>query len=143
MSAYDLDVTATAKPEEIAAIGDGLAGFNAADVGPSGREALCVLIREDGRVTGGLYGYTAWGWLYIQWLFVPETLRGQGLAGKLLAAAETEAIRRGCQAAWIDTFNAKALQAYKRQGYAVFGALEGFPADLERTRWFLQKRLTG
>lgn len=143
MSAYELDVSPTAKPEEIAVIGDGLTGFNTADVGASAREALSVLIREDGGVTGGLYGYIAWGWLYIQWLFVPENLRGQGLAGKLLAAAETEAIRRGCQAAWIDTFNAKALQAYKRQGYAVFGALEGFPANQERTRWFLQKRLTG
>jgi hypothetical protein len=35
----------------------------------------------------GLWGYTAWGWLYVQWLWVAETGREQGVAGRMLAAA--------------------------------------------------------
>jgi GNAT superfamily N-acetyltransferase len=84
-------------------------------------------------------GYTGWGWLFTQWLFVPESLRGQGIAGKMLDMAEAEAIARGCHGAWIDTFNPQALRAYQRQGYQVFGELPDFPVG--RSRSFLQKRL--
>ena len=135
-----LDVTATPLPEDVAAIADGLTAFNEADVGPSERSPLAVLIRDvEGKVIGGTNGYTAWGWLFTQWLFVPEALRGTGMAGRLLAAAETEARDRGCRGAWIDTFSPVARNAYMRQGYEIFGELPDFPAG--RTRTFLRKTL--
>lgn len=134
-----LELTEEPDASELAEVGKALADFNAADVGPSGRRTLAILIRnDDGTVAGGLSGYTAWGWLYIQWLFVPEALRGQGLAGKMLQQAETEATARGCHGAWIDTFNPLALRAYKKQGFTVFGELPDFPAG--RIRAFLHKR---
>ncbi|MDP2087498.1 MAG: GNAT family N-acetyltransferase [Gemmobacter sp.] len=127
-------------PADLAAIGAGLAAFNDADVGPADRRALVVLLRDDaGRVAGGLSGYTAWGWLYVQWLWLDAPARGQGWAGRFLALAEAEAQARGCHGAWIDTFNPVALQAYQKAGYSVFGALPDFPHG--RTRSFLQKRL--
>lgn len=138
--ALSLSVTDTPDAADVAAIGDGLAGFNEADVGPSGRRAIAVLVRDDaGAVVAGISGYTAWGWLYIQWLFVAEAQRGQGLAARMLAAAEAEARERGCHAAYIDTFSPVALKTYQRAGYVPFGALEDFP--IGRTRTFLQKRL--
>jgi len=125
---------------DLAALGAGLSAFNDADVGPAGRRALAILLRDpSGGVAGGLSGYTAWGWLYVQWLWLAEPLRGQGWAGRLLKMAEAEARVRGCHGAWIDTFNPAALQAYRRAGYAVFGELPGFPKG--RTRSFLQKPL--
>jgi GNAT superfamily N-acetyltransferase len=90
-------------------------------------------------VAGGLIGYTAWGWLYIEQLWVAEARRGTGLGGRLIAAAEQEAVRRGCRNAWIDTFNPDALRLYERLDYQVFGILEGFPPG--HTRSFLRKRL--
>jgi len=141
MTTPQLDLTDTPADADMAVIMSGLTGFNTADVGPPGRQPLAVLIRdEDGSVVGGTLGSTAWGWLYIQWLFVPERLRGQGLAGKLLSLAETEAVARGCNSAWIDTFNPQALRAYQRQGYMIFGELTDFLPGRNRT--FLQKRLT-
>jgi GNAT superfamily N-acetyltransferase len=137
----EFELTGSPSPEELAAIGDALTAFNDADVGPSGRQPLAILIRDtDGKVTGGLSGYTAWGWLYTQWLYVPDTLRGSGMAGRLLARAEEEAVDRGCHGAWIDTFSPTALEVYRRQGYEVFGELPDFPAG--RTRFFLRKRLS-
>ena len=135
------EITDAPPAEALEAIGQGLTAFNAADVGPSERRPLAVLVggpEAEGK-RGGLCGYTAWGWLFVQWLWLPEDLRGQGLAGRLLAAAEKEARRRGCHGAWIDTFNPHALGAYKRQGYEIFGELPDFPAG--RTRTFLKKML--
>ncbi|PDT31996.1 GNAT family N-acetyltransferase [Rhizobium sp. L9] len=136
----EFELTASPSAVELAAITDALSAFNNSDVGPSDRQPLAVLIRDtDGKVTGGLSGITAWGWLFIQLLYIPDTLRGTGIAGKILAKAEDEAKARGCRGAWIDTFNPQALRAYLRQGYEVFGELENFPEG--RTRSFLRKKL--
>jgi GNAT superfamily N-acetyltransferase len=136
----NLAVTAAPSPEDLAAIGAGLTAFNEQDAGPANRIALAVVLHDDaGAVAGGISGYTAWGWLYIQWLWLAETSRGQGLATKMLAAAETEARTRGCFASYIDTFNPVALRVYQRAGYTAFGELQDFPEG--RTRTFLQKRL--
>ena len=135
-----LELTNSPSDSEMAAVLAALSAFNEADVGPSKRQHLAVLIRdEDGNVAGGLVGYTAWGWLFTQNLVVPETHRGQGVAGKMLEMAEAEARSRGCHGAWIDTFNPVALKAYQRQGYEIFGQLPEFPKG--RTRTFLKKAL--
>ncbi len=135
-----VELTDAPAPEDLAAIGAGLAEFNARDVGPAGKLPLAIVLRgPKGAVQGGLSGYTAWGWLYIQWLWLSEDLRGRGEARRMLEIAETEALRRGCHGSYIDTFNPVALKVYQAAGYVVFGAMDDFP--IGRRRSFLQKRL--
>jgi GNAT superfamily N-acetyltransferase len=135
-----IELSETPDEADLAALGAALAAFNAADVGPSGQRKLAILLRGGaGEVVGGLSGYTAWGWLYVQWLWLSEPLRGQGWAGRLLSLAEAEARTRGCHGAWIDTFSPVARGVYRRAGYQEFGSLPGFP--MGRTRSFLQKPL--
>lgn len=136
----NFQITDDASDPAIARIGAELTAFNQGDVGPSDRRAIAVLLREDDTVVAGLSGYTAWGWLYTQWLWIDEAHRGKGIAGQLLAAAEAEAITRGCHGAYIDTFSPVALRTYRKAGYAVLGALDDFPKG--RTRSFLMKALT-
>ena len=140
MSGLSIGVTDAPSADELDVIGGSLAAFNDSDVGPASRRPLAVLVREEnGALVAGLSGYAAWGWLYVQWLWVSEGRRGQGLAGRMLVAAEAEARRRGCGGAYIDTFNPQALRVYQKAGYAVFGALPDFPKG--RTRSFLSKSL--
>ncbi len=135
-------ITVTDQPSDtdLACILNGLVTFNAALVGPSQRQTLAVIVSaEDGTPQGGLSGFTAWGWLFIEKFWIAETLRGQGLAARLLAKAEAEAVRRGCQGAWLDTFNPAARKVYKQAGYRVFGELPDFPTG--HVRVFLCKSL--
>lgn len=135
-----LETTAEPLAEDLAFLAERLTAFNDRDVGHSGRKPLAVFVRDGaGAVVAGISGYTAWGWLYVQWLWVDEQLRGQHMAGDMLDAAEREALARGCQNAWIDTFNPTAAKVYERQGYRPFGALPDFPVG--RSRIFLQKKL--
>jgi GNAT superfamily N-acetyltransferase len=134
------EITETPDPAALAAIAEGLTAFNEAEVGPAHRRPLAVILRDGvGTVQGGLSGYTAWGWLYVQWLWLAAPHRGRGEAGRLLALAEIEAAARGCHGAWIDTFSPRALRVYQRNGYTPFGSLDDFPKG--RTRTFLQKSL--
>ena len=139
MTALTIQVTDIPSTDELTAIGEGLSAFNESDVGPSGRRPISVLLRAGDELVGGLSGYTAWGWLYVQWLWIAEGQRGRGLAAQLLAAAECEAGARGCHGAYIDTFSPQALHVYQKAGYTVFGMLADFPPG--RTRSFLSKHL--
>jgi GNAT superfamily N-acetyltransferase len=135
-----LEITATPSSEDLAFVGEKLSSFNDADVGAADKTPLAIFVRgEDEEILAGISGYTAWGWLYIQWLWVDDSLRGQRTAGRMLQAAEDEALSRGCHSAFIDTFNPAAKNAYERQGYGTFGELPDFP--IGRTRSFLKKQL--
>ena len=116
-----------------------LLAYNEALGGASGHRTLALAVRDDeGAVCGGLWGHTAYGWLYTQMLAVPAAARGQGLGRALMLAAEAEARRRGCAQAWVDTiFGARGF--YERLGYTVFGELPAHPPGF--TRSFLKKAL--
>ncbi|QQM28964.1 GNAT family N-acetyltransferase [Martelella lutilitoris] len=137
-----MQITVTADPDadDIARVDENLSRFNDDDVGPAERKPLSVFVRDgDGVVIAGINAFTAWGWLYVQRLWVGEDARGQGVAGKMLSAAENAARARGCHDAFIDTFNPVALKAYQRSGYVEFGRMQNFVAG--RDRVFLQKKL--
>jgi GNAT superfamily N-acetyltransferase len=57
---------------------------------------------------------------------------------QLLATAEREAAARGCHSAYLDKFDFQVLPFYQKQGYVLFGTLDGFAGD--HKRFFLQKR---
>lgn len=136
------DVTDMPAAADLEVVSAGLSAFNQQSVGPSEKRNLAVVVRnEAGVIVGGISGYTAWGWLYTQWLWVDEAARGQALAGRMLQAAEAEAIARGCHSAHIDTFSPHALHVYQKAGYEIFGELPDFPKG--KTRSFLKKALTG
>ena len=115
-----------------------LAAFNRARLGPSQQRDLAVSLYRDDDFLGGLAGYTAWDWLFVKWLWIREDARGAGLGARALEAAENEAKKRGCRAAWLDTVNPAARALYVRSGYETFGELADFHAG--QTRYFMQKR---
>lgn len=127
-----------------AVILDGLRDFNFTEVAPGHQiQTLAVAIRGrvDGSIIGGLWGRTGMGWLTIELIFVPERLRGQRIASRLITIAEEEAVRRACHSAWLETMNANALALYERLGFVRFGELRDFP--IGNSRVFLHKRLMG
>jgi GNAT superfamily N-acetyltransferase len=61
------------------------------------------------------------------------------LGSALLREAEALARSVGCVGAKLDTYEFQAKPFYEKHGYAVFGVLEGYPANT-RT-YYLQKSL--
>src|SRR4028119_51788 len=121
------------------AILDGLAEFNQSRAGSGLRRALCIGIEgENGTLAGGLYGWTIYDWLFVELLFVPEQLRGQGLGADLLGRAEAEARARGCIGAWLDTFSFQARGFYEKLGYKLAGTIPDHPRG--GARYILAKR---
>ncbi|RKM63094.1 GNAT family N-acetyltransferase [Butyrivibrio sp. XB500-5] len=82
---------------------------------------------ENNGKLAGLTGETFGNWLCVHYLFVSEKLRGKGVGSELLNAAESEAKRRGCKYAFVDTFSFQAPEFYKKHGYNEVFTLENYP----------------
>jgi GNAT superfamily N-acetyltransferase len=134
------DLTSQPSEAETQAVRSALRGFNAEAGFPADRRPLAVLLRDGaGGVIGGLVGQTGWRWLYIETLAIPAGLRGSGWGSRLMAAAEAEALRRGCIGARVDTYSFQARGFYERRGYGVVGQIADCPPG--ETRFSLAKRL--
>ncbi|TCH98671.1 GNAT family N-acetyltransferase [Roseococcus sp. SYP-B2431] len=119
----------------------GLIGFNEAATRTPGDEQkhFAALVRDEGRNTiGGAIGSSYYGWLVIDLLWLPESLRGTGLGTQVMRMAEQEARARGCVGIRLDTFSFQARGFYEKLGFSVFGTLPEHPPG--HTRYWLAKR---
>jgi GNAT superfamily N-acetyltransferase len=98
---------------------------------------ILALENADGSVLGGLTGKTAYDWLFIQLLFVPDEMRRQGVGRALIEQAERIAKEPGCIGAWLDTFNFQSGAFYENLGYSLFGEISDHPTG--GARYFPRK----
>jgi GNAT superfamily N-acetyltransferase len=130
-----------AQPEVRDAILRPLVAYNTQKTGTNDYRPLVLTVHdESGAVIGGLWGRTAFGWLFVELLFVPEGLRGRGIGAELMSRAESEAILRACHSAWLDTFEFQARGFYERLGYTCFGEINDYPQGF--ARYFMKKQLS-
>lgn len=94
---------------------------------------------EKGSIVGGLAGRTSLGVLFINLLYIPEVLRGQGIGSELLKRAEELAIDRGCTNAVLFTMSIQPPSFYFNLGYERFGEIECLPKG--NSRIFMRKNL--
>ena len=137
---YEAELT----PESRAGVVDGLVAFNRSKTpefaGQFATIGLLLKHPETGAADGGLTARIGFGWMFVELLFVPERLRGQGVGRELMSRAETVAREKGCVGIYLDTFSFQAPGFYKKLGYAVFGEITDYPAG--HSRFFLSKRLS-
>lgn len=131
-----IDAPVAADREAIAAP---LRAYNLGHVETIESRPLVIALRDnDGQIVGGLWGETALGWMHVDLLAVPASLRGQDVGTALMQRAEAIARERACVGAWLDTFAFQARGFYEKLGYRVFGEIADYPVG--SARYFLHKR---
>ena len=145
LRASDASIVVTDAPaaEDEAVIRDGLGAYNLEKAGYRDYRPLAILVSdpETGEVVGGLSRPDLVRVLLrVDRFFLPETLRKQGLGGRILKAAEEEGARRGCSRAILSTLSFQAPGFYRRQGWDELGRIECDPPG--HTRFLMTKRLT-
>lgn len=130
--------------EETEYIGDMLLRFNLESI-PLSQEKPFIRINrcikdESGEIIGGILACLAlWNILSIDTIWVKREYRNQGIAKQLLNIVETEAKNRGCNLAYLSTYDFQAKDFYLKDGYEIFGVLEDCPK--EHKLYHLYKRL--
>jgi GNAT superfamily N-acetyltransferase len=119
-------------------------GLIAANRENSGREAgyhpfVFHILDADGKPIGGATGHGSFDWLFVELLFVPKQLQGQGIGTRLMGEIEAFARRHNLIGIWLDTFSFQARPFYEKLGFSVFGTIDDNPIGGQR--FFLEKRL--
>lgn len=129
------------QPDDLASLTDIIQASNVAAGWPDAKyEEFGFFLRDQtGAAIGGISGYLLYDWLYVQFLAVPERMRGQGIGSALLNRAEELARDRNAVGMWLDTFAFGPADYYARLGFTAVGAIEGHPPGSRRI--FFQKRL--
>jgi GNAT superfamily N-acetyltransferase len=141
MARFTIAVDLSPDPADVQILVDGLSGHAFAQTGGGMPEPLAIFLYDDGgKIVGGLSGRIWDGVLDISILWVHEEYRGEGYGRRLMAAAEAEGVKRGCELAELRTFEYQAPEFYKRLGYEEYNVVEGWPRG--HRRHFFRKRLS-
>ena len=125
-----LENTGSQKAQEI---GDLIRSYNRSKREAAESEPLNLYIEdENGQLMAGLVAETFGNWLEIEYLFVKEDLRGHGIGSQLLQQAESEAKKRNCRYAFVNTYQFQAPAFYRKYGYNEVLTLKDYPYTGQR-----------
>ena len=114
-------------------IGDLIRSYNRSKREVAESEPLNLYVEDEhGEIMAGLVAETFGNWLEIEYLFVKEDIRGQGIGSQLLHQAESEAKKRNCRFAFVNTYQFQAPVFYQKQGYKEVFALKDYPYTGQR-----------
>ena len=114
-------------------IGDLIRSYNRSKREVAESEPLNLYIEDEhGEIMAGLVAETFGNWLEIEYLFVKEDIRGQGIGSQLLHQAESEAKKRNCRFAFVNTYQFQAPAFYQKNGYQEVFILKDYPYTGQR-----------
>ena len=132
-----LENTKSQKAQEI---GDLIRSYNRSKRETAESEPLNLYVEDEhGQLMAGLVAETFGNWLEIEYLFVKEGLRGQGIGSQLLQQAESEAKKRNCRFAFVNTYQFQAPAFYQKYGYKEVCTMKDYPYTGQR--YYYQKEL--
>ena len=132
-----LENTESQKAQEI---GNLIRSYNRSKREAAESEPLNLYIEDEhGQLQAGLVAETFGNWLEIEYLFVKEELRGQGIGSQLLQQAESEAKKRNCRFAFVNTYQFQAPAFYQKYGYKEVFTMKDYPYTGQRH--YYQKEL--
>ena len=114
-------------------IGDLIRSYNRSKREVAESEPLNLYVEDDsGELMAGIVAETFGNWLEIEYLFVKEDLRGQGIGSQLLQQAESEAKKRNCRSVFVNTYQFQAPAFYQKHGYKEVFTLKDYPYTGQR-----------
>lgn len=117
-----------------------LRDYNVTHANSNDGYGIAIFVRDDQRQM--VAGISGWLWgecLEIDYLWVQEAVRGQGVGKQLVIALEEAAVVRGCRQITLETFSFQAPEFYQKLGYNEFGVIDGFGNHFRK--FYMQKRL--
>ena len=132
-----LENTESQKAQEIRNL---IRSYNRSNRETAESEPLNLYVEDEhGQLLAGLVAETFGNWLEIEYLFVKEELRRQGIGTQLLQQAESEAKKRNCRFAFVNTYQFQAPAFYQKYGYQEVFTMKDYPYTGQRH--YYQKEL--
>lgn len=127
--------------EEIRFINESLRDFNLKAAppiqDPIAEHINLILKNPEGEIIGGLLGVMYRYCYALNILWVDERYRKCGYGRMLMEKVEGLVREKGCSFIHLDTFSFQAPEFYQKNGYAIFGVLDGYTDGI--SRYYLKK----
>lgn len=139
---YEIEIRYTPNPsaEEIQSLYNDIAEHAQLKKNQPPIESFGFFVHDDfQKVTAGCNGAMYYGCLYIDSLWVDESLRHKNIGTKLMEAAETFGKERGCLFSTVNTMDWEALGFYQKLDYIIEYQRTGYFNN--STLYFLRKSL--
>jgi ribosomal protein S18 acetylase RimI-like enzyme len=140
MSELTIAIEKSPDDKDFAWIQKNLIDHNEHLVGPENHERILLSARNgDDTLVGGLIASIFWDTLHIDIIWTDPEYRKLGVASALLFEAESEAVRRNCILAILDSFDFQAPEFYVKRGYEQVGRIDDYPKG--HTKYIFRKKL--
>ncbi len=127
-SQYPLIAESHPDPAEVALLEEQVMASAIVASGYEPERELAIFVRgQDGQVLAGISGITWGGYCDLHLLWVSASLRGRGMARRLVAAAEDEARKRGCSFTMFFAYDLLTPGLYDGLGYEVLATVADCP----------------
>lgn len=137
---YQISYETNPTSEEIQLLNDGISEQAKQKKGMKPLALFAFFVRDEkGAIVGGCNCCNLYGCLYIDQLWLEESLRGKGYGTQLMQKAEALAKESKCNFIAVNTFDWEALDFYKKLGFYVEFERKGF--DKNSVFYFLRKNL--
>lgn len=136
---FQVIVDHSPSPSDNEVVTEGLIRSYEAQFGERDKQFSIFLKNDSGKVFGGIQAFFDTESIYIEVLWVEESLRKQGYGKKMLAAAEGEAVEKGCIFSLVDTWDFQAEEFYLKNGYERIGEIKNYWHG--HSKLFLRKKL--
>ncbi len=118
--------------DEAERIAAGVIAFGRAQAAGGAAQNVSCGLHENGRLIAGATGRTEFRRLFVNYLWVEEDWRGEGIGTEVLRQLEAQALKRGCVDALIETLSDRNAEFYERLGYAVMAHLHDYVPGFTR-----------
>lgn len=117
---------------ELCKVSDGVISHGRALAAAGNAMPIACLVYQDGLLIAGGTGRTEYNRLFVQYLWVDEQHRSQGIGTGILQRLEDQASSRGCTDALIETLSDQAFQLYLRLNYVPISILPDYVGHFTR-----------
>lgn len=87
------------------------------------------LYNDNDELVGGITGHTYWNIMHVDFFWIDDSVRGEGLGTQLLKSMEEIARTEKCKVIHLETFSFQAPRFYEKQGYELLGVINNVPVD--------------
>ena len=137
---YKISFEPNPRPDDIQSLGDNIMAYAKQQKGQEPLQFFAFFIRdEDNTIIGGCNGCTLYGSLYIDQLWVDDSIRHQGYGTQLIKVAEQFGLDHQCTFATVNTMDWEAEDFYKKLGFKVDFVRSGYEKNSKML--FLSKML--
>ncbi|PJD96249.1 MAG: GNAT family N-acetyltransferase [Legionella sp.] len=116
--------------DEIQILTDGITQYAKLEKGQPPIESFAFFVcNEANQILGGCNGSIYYGCLYIDQLWIDESLRNKKIGTQLMQSAEKLGKEKGCLFSTVNTMDWEALGFYQRLGYEIEHQRFGYFSD--------------